>query len=148
MVKYIEKRLKKDSIINLTDTGRHNNLRVVRDLQDDGTYKLRQINWDGSLIPEENPQDPDAIGAAEGNDDYDNNNKSSLPIFITYEDKGSGYEQPYQPQDIESGFEESLENRGATVHDSTTYYPASGITTRKRSMTHEEIAEEKGYVIR
>jgi hypothetical protein len=45
MVKYIEKRLKKDSIINLTDTGRHNNLRVVRDLQDDGTNKLGRFSY-------------------------------------------------------------------------------------------------------
>jgi hypothetical protein len=142
MVKFIQKRMKKDSpIINLTDSGKHNNMRVVRDLQDDGTYRLRQVNWDGSLIPEENYQDPNSIvGAAEGN----------IPqIFITaHEDKGSSYPEPYQPPDPEPGYEEQLEATGATIIKSETYYPKSGITTNKRSMTHDEIADEGGYLFR
>jgi hypothetical protein len=134
---------KRDRIINLTDSGRHNTMssvRVVRDLQDDGTYKLRQVNWDGSLIPEENPQDPNCIEGIEGN--------VRPQIFLAQEDKGSSYPQPYQPTDIEPGFEEHLGNTGATVHSSITYYPASGITTNKRSMTHDEIADERGYLTR
>lgn len=134
---------KRDRIVNLTDSGRHNNMRVVRDLQDDGTYRLRQVNWDGSLIPEENPYpDPNAIGAVEGQQ------ANGLPIFIAHEDKGSGYEEPYQPPDIEPGYEEHLENTGATIINSTTYYPGSKTTISKRSMTHDEIADERGYVTR
>lgn len=135
---------KRDKIINLTDSGRHNNMhvRLVRDLQDDGTYKMRQVNWDGSLIPKENPPDPNAIGATEGN-------QQSPAFVITHEDKGSGYPpQPYQPPEIEHGYEEQLESTGATVHSSITHYPKSGITTNKRSMTHDEIADQRGYLTR
>jgi hypothetical protein len=55
----IKKQEKRDKIVNSTDMGRHNSMqaRIVRDLQDDGTYRLRRVNWDGSLIPEDNPQD-------------------------------------------------------------------------------------------
>jgi hypothetical protein len=134
-----KRQYKKDNLINLTDIGRHNTTqaRLVRDLQDDGTYKMRYVNWDGSLIPEENPQDPNALGATEGN--------NNTPIFIiANEDKGSGYKQPYQPTDIEPGYEEGLKSGGATVHSSTTYYPASKVTTTKRLVTHDEIAAERG----
>jgi hypothetical protein len=134
------RQVKRDRIINLTDIGRHNTMqaRVVRDLQDDGTYRLRQVTWEGALIPEENPQDPNALGATEGN-----NNE---PVFITAnEDKGSGYRLPYEPTDIEPGYEKGLESTGATVVNSTTYYPASGVTTTKRSMTHEERRSESEY---
>lgn len=68
---------KRDRIINLTDIGRHNNIRVVRNLEDDGTYRL-QVNWDGSLIPEENYDDPNRINAAEGKQE------TGLPIFIAH----------------------------------------------------------------
>lgn len=132
---------KKEKVINLTDSGRRNNIRVVRDLQDDGTYRLRQVNWDGSLIPEDNPQDPNAIGAAEGQQA----NGLQSPVFIAQEDKGSSYPQPYQPPEIEPSYEEHLENTGATILDSTTYYPASKTIVSKRSMTPQEIAAERGY---
>jgi hypothetical protein len=114
--------------------------RLVRDLQDDGTYKLRAVNWDGSLTPEENPQDPDSIEGAEGN--Y---NSHLPPIYIAQEDKGSSYQEPYQPTDIEPGYEEHLENTGATIHSSITYYPASKVTTNKRTMTPEERRNEYTY---
>jgi hypothetical protein len=133
---------KQDKIVNLTDIGRHNHLRVVRNLQDDGTYRLREVNWDGSLVPEENHQDPNSIGAAEGS------TEPQMIFAIASEDKGSSYPEPYQPPEIEQGYEEYLENRSATVLNSTTYYPASNITTHKRSMTHDEIADERGYVTR
>ena len=112
-------------------------------MQDDGTYRLRQVNWDGSLVPEENYQDPNSIGAAEGNTQPQNQ------IFITVnEDKGSLYPEPYQPPDPEPLYEEQLEATGATIIKSETYYPKSGITTNKRSMTHDEIADQRGYVTR
>ena len=136
----IERKQKQDRVINLTDIGRHNTMhaRLVRDLQDDGTYRLREVNWDGSLIPEENLQDPNRLDPAEGT-------QTSLPIIVAQEDKGSGYEEPYQPSEIEHGYEEHLENTGATVHSSITYYPASGVTTNKRTMTAEERRNESGY---
>jgi hypothetical protein len=143
MVHFNNKRQeKRDKVVNLTDISRHNTMqaRLVRDLQDDGTYKLRAVNWDGSLIPEENPQNPDSIGATEGD--------TQPSIYIAREDKGAGYTEPKQPTDIEPGFEEGLENKGAKVHSSVTHYPASGITTNKRSMTHGEIAYERGYAFR
>jgi len=141
MVHFNNKRQeKRDRIINLTDSGRHNHTRVVRDLQDDGTYKLRAVNWDGSLIPEENPEDPNSLGATEGD--------MQPSIYIAHEDKGSSYPQPEQPPDIEPGELERLENSGATIIDSTTYYPASRTTVSKRSMTHDEIADERGYLTR
>ena len=40
-------------------------------------------------------------------------------------------------------FEEQLEAQGATILDSTTYYPASKISITKRSMTPEESAAER-----
>jgi hypothetical protein len=137
---------KRDKIINLTDTGRHNSMhvRLVRNLEDDGTYRMRQMYLNGSLVPEETPQDPNILEGVEGK-------QTSLPpVIVAHEDKGSGYgnKKPYQPPEIETGYEEYLENMGATVLSSVTYYPDSRITTNKRSMTHDEIADERGYLTR
>jgi hypothetical protein len=115
-------------------------MRVVRDLQDDGTYRLRYVNPDGSLIPDENnDKDPNRIGAAEGN--------VEPMIFFASEDqsKGPSHPEAYQPPEIEPGYEEHLENRGATLIESTMYYPATKTTVSKRSMIHDEIADERGY---
>jgi hypothetical protein len=136
----IKKQEKRDKIVNLTDMGRHNSMqaRIVRDLQDDGTYRLRRVNWDGSLIPEVKSQDPNSIGATEGDEVVST-------FIIANEDKGSSYQEPYQPTEIEPGFEDGLGSTGATVHSSVTYYPASGVTTSKRSMTPDESAAERDY---
>ena len=67
------------------------------------------------------------------------------PIFMTVEDKGQSHPEPYMPPEIEPQDEERLENEGATILDSTTYYPASKISVTKRSQTPQEIAEERGY---
>jgi hypothetical protein len=138
------KQHKKDRIVNLTDIGRHNTMqaRLVRNLEDDGTYKMRQLDWDGSLIPEANYEDPNSINAAGGK------HETGLPLFIAHEDKGSSYPEPYQPPHPEPVYEEHLESTRATVHSSVTYYPKSGVTTNKRSMTHDEIADQRGYVTR
>jgi hypothetical protein len=72
----------------------------------------------------------------------------SATFIIAYEDNGSGNPQPFQPTEIESGYEEHLESTGATVHSSITYYPASRVTTNKRGMTYDEVADQRGYLFR
>jgi hypothetical protein len=141
---------KRDRVVNLTDMGRHNSMKasLVRDLQDDGTYKLRAVNWDGSLIPEENPEDPNSIEGVEGNtsSQQQQQRRQSQVFIVAHEAKGSSYSESYQPPtDIEPGYEEYLEATGATIINSTTYFPASKTTISKRSQTPANVAEEMGY---
>jgi hypothetical protein len=73
-------------------------------------------------------------------------------FMIASEDKGESYPhpQPYVPEDIEPGYEEQLEAHGATIIDSTTYFPASRQSLSKRSMTPQEHAEQRtgtGYYL-
>jgi hypothetical protein len=69
------------------------------------------------------------------------------PIGIVPENKGylESKIQRLQPQDPEPEFEERLEMEGATIIDSTTFFPASNTRLTKRSQTPAEIAEERGY---
>lgn len=51
-------------------------------------------------------------------------------------------------QDPDGQYEEELEAKGATILDSTTYYPASRTTITKRSMTPEEsLANREQYYL-
>jgi len=52
------------------------------------------------------------------------------------------YDEKYNPEPME---DERLEMEGAHIINSTTYYPASNTTITKRSLTPQEIAEERGY---
>ena len=113
--KYSNRFPKRENVINLIDTGRNNITPVT---------KVKA-----------------AIDSGNNSTNYD-----VLPIFITGEDKGqSVHPEPYTPPEIEPQEEERLENLGATVLDSTTYYPASKISISKRSQTPQERAEERGY---
>ncbi|MGC2309273.1 MAG: hypothetical protein WA461_12790 [Nitrososphaeraceae archaeon] len=47
--------------------------------------------------------------------------------------------------DSEVGWEERLKAEGATIIDSTTYYPASNQRITKKSLTSAEIAEERMF---
>lgn len=109
---------KKERIIDLTDYGRHNTMPVVRET-DDEIPVLRSIN-DSST------------------DDID-------PINFIAEDSSQGYpqSQPINLVDPDGQYEEQLEAEGATIIDSTTYFPASKTTISKRSMTPEETAAER-----
>lgn len=125
--------IKREQIIDLTDSARNNSTPVVRNLDVNPVTGARTYTTaeDRSLF-----RDPER----------DSNN----PIFImtTSEDKGQSHPEPYTPPEIEPQDEERLENMGATIHDSTTYYPASRQSISKRSMTPQEIADERGYYYR
>lgn len=154
----LEKGQKKERIIDLTDTGRRNKQSFVRRRRelvtdpDTGTEYWQEVPLDVSQEDFENGQwlrrrnaTPNKVESTEGD------NAQPFILVANNEDrmKNAGMptkqEHEYEPQDIEPGYEEGLENRGATVINSTTYYPASGITTHRRSMTHDEIADERGY---
>lgn len=132
--KYSNRFPKKENIIDLTDTSRNNKMPVVR------TLEVNPITGERTYTTAE---DRSLFRDPESNQDSDNNN----PIFImtTGEDKGQAHEQPYTPPEIEPQEEERLESMGATIHDSTTYYPASNMSVSKRSQTPQERAEERGY---
>lgn len=72
----------------------------------------------------------------------------SKPIFLTIaENRGSVYPEPPKLIDPDGNFEEQLEAEGATIIDSTTYYPQSRTTISKRSQTPQEHAAENGYYL-
>lgn len=63
-------------------------------------------------------------------------------------EKGLGQPREYIPPDPEPGEDERLENEGATIIHSTTYFPASGKTISKRSQTPEEsMANREQYYL-
>lgn len=126
--KYSNRFPKRDNVIDLTDSSRQNSTPVVRELDVNPitgcrTYKVLSAD----------------AAAAAANDNED------VPIFITGEDKGQSHPEPYQPPEIEPQDEERLEAGGATILDSTTYYPASNMSVSKRSQTPQERAAERGY---
>jgi hypothetical protein len=104
-----------NEIVDLTDTCSHNQMKIVRSRLDSKS---------------------EHIGAFRDS-----------PIEIIPEDKGylESKLQRTQPQDPEDSFEERLEAEGATIIDSTTFFPASNTRITKRSQTPAEIAEERGY---
>jgi hypothetical protein len=115
----------KEEIIDLTDTGNHNTMPVIRELDQDpvtGMATMRSIT------------DPPKNSA------FDNE-----PVHFVEENKGTAYHEPYTPPDPDGGYEEKLEAEGAFIIDSTTYFPASKTTVTKKSYTPAEIAEERGY---
>jgi hypothetical protein len=121
------KAIKREEVIDLTDTGQNNTMPVIRELDQDPVTGLVTMR---SII------DPDKNSAF--------NNDS--PVQFVVEDRhGSAYPQPYTPEDPDGGYEEKLEAEGAFIIDSTTYYPASKTSITKKSQTPAEIAEERGY---
>jgi hypothetical protein len=117
--RYHSSLIKKDKIIDLTDTGRRNKTSVVRDTQDDFMpAKVRSLN--------DAPTPPSRI------------------ITVVDEDKDLG-RIPQGPNlvDPDSQFEEQLEAGGATIISSETYFPASRTTITKRSMKPEEHRAEQ-----
>jgi hypothetical protein len=72
------------------------------------------------------------------------NNESPVQ-FVVEEDRGLGYHEPVTPADPEGDYEERLEAEGATIIDSTIFFPASNTRITKRSQTPEERAEERMY---
>ena len=107
---------RKEGIIDLTDFGNRNKTSVTRETR----FRL----------------DPksDYIGVID-----------SSAIHVIPEDKGLAYSKPLELQDPEDSFEEQLETEGASIIESTTYFPASGTTVTKRSQTVEERAEERMF---
>lgn len=96
-----------NQIIDLTDTGSHNQMKVVRSKLDSKS---------------------DHLGAF-----------AESPIEIISEDKGFiKIKFPQQPEDPEPDFEERLEAEGATIIDSTIFFPASNTRITKRSQTPVE----------
>jgi hypothetical protein len=69
----------------------------------------------------------------------------SIGLAVIPEDKGLAYSKPVEPQDPEDGYEERLEAEGATIIDSTTFFPASNTRITKRSQTPEERAEQRMF---
>ena len=107
---------KPGEIIDLTDTGSYNNqMKVVRSRLDSKS---------------------EHIGAF-----------ADSPIDIIPEDKGhlESKIQRHMPEDPEPEFEEKLEMEGATILDSTTFFPASNTRITKRSQTPEESAEQRMF---
>jgi hypothetical protein len=116
----------KEEIIDLTDTGNHNTMPVIRELEQDpvtGLVTMRSIT------------DPKRNSA------FDNDS----PVQIVTEDKGTVYHEPDTPPDPDGDFEERLEAEGAFIINSTTYFPGSKTTITKKSYTPAEIAEQRGY---
>lgn len=64
-------------------------------------------------------------------------------INFVNEDRDIGHSVSPDLQDPDGSYEEQLEAEGATIHESTTYYPASGTTITKRSMTPVESLAHK-----
>lgn len=110
--------VKKEKIIDLTDTGRRNKTSVVRDTNTTAT-EFSTINRIRSLS--DAPSPPSNI------------------IHLVDEDKDLGLIQQQGPNlvDPDGRYEEELEASGATVLNSTTYFPASRTTITKRSRTPE-----------
>lgn len=128
--KYSNRFPKKENIIDLTDSAKNNKTPVVRTLDVNPVTGARTYTDTDSAI---------------GDSTFDNDdNDNSIPIIITGEDKGENPE-PYTPPEIEPQEEERLEAEGATIIDSTTYYPASKMSISKRSQTPQERADEMGY---
>lgn len=67
------------------------------------------------------------------------------PVQFAEEDRGLGYHEPVTPADPEGDYEERLEAEGATIIDSTTFFPASNTRITKRSQTPEERAEQRMF---
>jgi hypothetical protein len=122
-------RKKEEEIIDLLDYGNHNTMPVIRELEQDpvtGLVTMRSVT-----------------DSAHGKDSAFNDS----PVhFVAEEDRGQGYKKEPDPiPDPDGNYEEQLENEGAFIINSTTYYPASGTTVTKKSQTPAEIAEERGY---
>lgn len=106
--KYNNRQPKKDHVIDLTDTSRRNSMPVIRELDINPVTGCETVR----------------VRAA-----TDSGTSNDFSMFITVEDKGENpYPEPYPPQDPEPEYEERLEAEGATIHDSTTYFPASNRT--------------------
>jgi hypothetical protein len=153
---------KRDRVVDLTDTGRRNkggafSLIRRKDLVTDpitGTEQWVDVPPEvsdddfhsGEWLVRRRPSKNNKVASTEGDD---------IPFIVVTSaennHKDNGLSAKYQapiPQDPEESYEEYLESTGATVINSTTYFPASGITTTKRSQTHDEIAKERGYLTR
>jgi hypothetical protein len=151
---------KQEKVIDLTDIGKHNKMsesRIPRQVYLDTANN--RIEYDPNSIPDyvlnnelvptstthdgqQQKQRPAPVKKAD---------QSDIPIIMAVSEdrnKGQAYPEPYQPTDPEPYEEQHLENLGATVINSTTYFPESGVTINKRSQTHDEIADERGYPTR
>jgi hypothetical protein len=107
--------LDKHQVIDLTDTGIHNQMKTIRSRLDSKSEHIGAFNDSPiDIIPED---------------------KGYIESKM----------QRQMPQDPEPEFEESLEAEGATVLESITYFPASNTRLTKKSQTPAEIARERGY---
>jgi hypothetical protein len=120
------KRREEEVIIDLTDSGNHNTMPVIRELEQDPVTGLVTMR---SII------DPDK------NSTFNNDS----PIQFAEEDRGTAYPQRADPPDPEGDYEERLEAEGATILESTTFFPASNTRITKRSQTPEERAEQRMF---
>ena len=133
--KYSNRFPKKRNVIDLTDTARRNHTPVVRNLDINPVTGARIYANTTSAEDRSLFRDPEK-------------NSQAGPTFIMAgEDKGQASPEPYIPEDPEPQYEEGLEATRATIIKSETYYPASKTTITKRSMTPQEIADERGYSI-
>jgi hypothetical protein len=121
------KAIKIEKVIDLTYIGHNNTMPVIRELEQDPVTSLVTMR---SII------DPDKNSAFGVNDS---------PIQFADEDRGRGYQEPVTPPDPEGDYEERLEAEGATIIDSTTFFPASNTRITKRSQTPEERAEQQMF---
>lgn len=124
--KYTNRRIRKEEVIDLTDTSGNNSMPVIRELEQDPVT---------GLVSMRSATDPPKQGGA-----FDD-----TPIHFVEEDKGQGYSEPYTPADPEPETDERLEMEGGFIINSTTYFPASNTRVTKKSKTPAEIAEERGY---
>jgi hypothetical protein len=133
---------KQDKIINLTDSHRRNSTPAIRQMD----ISVNPVTGTHTYTPtsrRRNPTNPNDMLSDSG---------STTTFMIVPEDKGDGLstsKEQYQPPptDPEPNADELLEAAGATILDSTTYFPASKQSLSKRSMTPAEHAAERGYYL-
>jgi hypothetical protein len=140
--KVTQRKQKQDKAITLVDIGRRNTMSVNRIRTFYIDENNNRIEYFGDVPPNEAIESEDSVEVVD---------REEIPFIGFIPDdrnKGNTYPEPYQLPEIESGYEEGLEAGGATVIVSSTYYPASGVTISKRSMTHDETADERGFLFR
>jgi hypothetical protein len=116
--KYTNRCIRKEEVIDLTDTSGNNHTPVIRELEQDPVTGCVTVR--AAIDPPKNKY---------------------LEGQVIPEDRGLAYSKPQEPEDPEGNCEEQLEAEGAT----TTFFPASNTRITKRSQAPEERAEQRMF---
>ena len=122
--KYTNRCIRKEEVIDLTDTSGNNHTPVIRELEQDPVTGCVTVR--AAIDPPKNKY----LDGFEGS-----------VIQVIPEDRGLAYSKPQEPEDPEGNCEEQLEAEGAT----TTFFPASNTRITKRSQAPEERAEQRMF---